>query len=199
VASWSRCAASSAICRVSSSIRTASGDGLGSGGGVGTVGGVAGVMGCATLLRDCLRAMLRGIPLRIFLRTGMGLFHLVWNLNISPQAMAAMPDGRRDAVINAMSAALNELKRDISQYVKRPAELTTCQFFVEIGPQRKHLHVDGILQFASPTQLELNRIRDMLNRHQKPHSLGTHFHVRYVRDEVALVRAYAAKDGVRLL
>jgi len=110
-----------------------------------------------------------------------GLFHIVWNLNISPNVFNKLNVDLQKDIISTMHRTLNQLKANISSYTTRNAELDEFIFYLEVGKERRYLHADGVLRFKSYTRLKYNDIREFLNENMAIHSIGRIFIVSLLR------------------
>jgi hypothetical protein len=130
------------------------------------------------------------------------LYHFVVNTNTSNYVYEQMDRSKKEAFVGRLISGVGKLKSDINSYTKNKdviSNVKTFQANLEVGPLRKFIHVDGIIELDNYNMLDYPSIRKMLNTEMGEYSKGVHLDVKYVHDNRATVEEYANKDGLRLI
>lgn len=129
-------------------------------------------------------------------------FHFVINSNVPANQLISKGRQFRLELINKLKDTSVELRDNIGRYCRNAVicpQLTNFTANLEVGPQKKMLHIDGYMSFSGYTQLDFKRITDLFNSRLAGYSSGVYLNVQYVHDSVRVVQIYSAKDGNSLV
>lgn len=129
-------------------------------------------------------------------------FHWVLNTNISHWELRNKQRDYRSNLVNILQRSALLMKNNIKHFQKldyRGANLQEFTANLEIGLERKFLHIDGYMSFDGYTQLDFKSITSLFNEALQGISSGVYLKVKYIHDNVRVVTEYTAKDNMRLV
>lgn len=127
-------------------------------------------------------------------------FHFVLNTNISHYDLALKTREQRQDIINILQRSSIYLRDNIAQFLKEDkGRITEFSANLEIGKERKFLHIDGIIHFDKYVQLNFKEITAFYNQELNQYSKGTYLNVKCIHDNLKAVQDYSEKDGIKLV
>lgn len=132
-------------------------------------------------------------------------FHFVLNTNISYKKLQEEGKVYIDKLENKLKTGLKYMKGNINAFTKcnpsdaRGDKLQNFTAYLEVGPVRRFVHIDGYIVFNDFCQLKYSEIVKFWNKHLAGYSKGVKLNVQYYQDNASMIRQYAAKDKNKLI
>lgn len=133
-------------------------------------------------------------------------FHLVINTNIRENQLNEMPRNERrqfEASLKKVPILLRKQfqggKFMFGNRDGKTPKVKDMGFHREVAPNTGCIHIDGYVLFDDFTKVDGKGIQQFATKHLSPWCKGAYCNFRFFKDEMAIVRSYAAKDGVKLM
>lgn len=132
-------------------------------------------------------------------------FHFVLNTNISYKTLIDKDNEFKARLVRTIKYAKNDFIQNINLFLKPNIDdgskknVLRSEIALEIGPNKKFLHLDGFIFFDGYCLLDSKKIQSFFNEELKDYTKGTYFNVKYVPDSISNVIEYTRKDGYILI
>jgi hypothetical protein len=128
-------------------------------------------------------------------------FHFVLNTNISHYDLNTKTQEQKLDLIAKMKEASIKLRDNIDFFQKSGYNANIEEFSanIEVGKNRKFLHIDGYIFLDGYAQLDFKKITQNYNDYLKTYSKGCYLNVKYIHDNIKSTIDYSKKDDIKLV
>lgn len=127
-------------------------------------------------------------------------FHIVLNTNISHYELRMKDFDYKVALIGQLRTSIDHFKNNMHKFVKQGnPPLKDFSANVEIGNEKKFLHIDGMIRFNGYCLLDTGKITKYFNESLASYTKGCYFHCQYIHDSLDYAQQYSKKDQAPLV
>lgn len=131
-------------------------------------------------------------------------FHFIFNTNLASKSFLDMSPEIRKGFVRSLTEAAQTLIHDINKYIKVDSPKTKPKLLnrhigLEIGKTKRHIHLDGYLQFDKRCLLNLKEMETLFNNSMKSINQKGFLNVKFVPDMMSRALNYSKKDGMTLV